>query len=158
MPRRKAALQIRNRTPLPIPSNLRPALNNESNFYPTPRTQSLCGGTGSWDRVQSLRRGGHLTEEEARAMTSTHGQLNPDWVEWLMGWPVGWTDIERDLCDWRDLSVEPEDISIATTRRDNRPARIKAIGNGQVPLCAAVAAESGFAFLESLFRANPGAK
>jgi hypothetical protein len=19
------------------------------------------------------------------------GQLNPDWVEWLMGWPVGWT-------------------------------------------------------------------
>ena len=21
------------------------------------------------------------------------GQLNPDWVEWLMGFPVGWTDI-----------------------------------------------------------------
>ena len=21
------------------------------------------------------------------------GQLNPDWVEWLMGLPVGWTDI-----------------------------------------------------------------
>lgn len=20
------------------------------------------------------------------------GQLNPDWVEWLMGWPIGWTD------------------------------------------------------------------
>lgn len=85
-------------------------------------------------------------------------QLNPDWVEWLMGWPVGWTDVTRDECDWRDLSVEPEDIHIATTRRDNRPARIKAIGNGQVPLCAAVAAESGFAFLESIFRANPGAK
>jgi hypothetical protein len=83
-------------------------------------------------------------------MTSTRGQLNPDWVEWLMGWPVGWTDITRDECDWRDLSVEPEDIHIATTRRDNRPARIKAIGNGQVPLCAAVAAESGFAFLESI--------
>jgi hypothetical protein len=20
------------------------------------------------------------------------GQLNPTWVEWLMGWPLGWTD------------------------------------------------------------------
>lgn len=29
--------------------------------YPTPRTQSLCGGTGSWDRVQSLRRGGGIS-------------------------------------------------------------------------------------------------
>ena len=22
------------------------------------------------------------------------GQLNPDWVEWLMGWPIGWTDLK----------------------------------------------------------------
>jgi len=21
------------------------------------------------------------------------GPLNPDWVEWLMGWPIGWTDL-----------------------------------------------------------------
>lgn len=21
------------------------------------------------------------------------GQLNPDWVEWLMGWPIGWTSL-----------------------------------------------------------------
>ena len=20
------------------------------------------------------------------------GHLNPNWVEWLMGWPIGWTD------------------------------------------------------------------
>lgn len=25
---------------------------------------------------------------------SVNGQLNPDWVEWLMGWPVGWTDLK----------------------------------------------------------------
>jgi hypothetical protein len=23
----------------------------------------------------------------------TGGQLNPPWVEWLMGWPIGWTDL-----------------------------------------------------------------
>lgn len=22
------------------------------------------------------------------------GTLNPDWVEWLMGWPIGWTDLK----------------------------------------------------------------
>ena len=22
------------------------------------------------------------------------GSLNPNWVEWLMGYPVGWTDLE----------------------------------------------------------------
>jgi hypothetical protein len=23
------------------------------------------------------------------------GQLNPTWVEWLMGWPLGWTDLKQ---------------------------------------------------------------
>ena len=32
-----------------------------------------------------------VTAEEAVA---TGGQLNPDWVEWLMGWPEGWTDLK----------------------------------------------------------------
>ncbi len=22
------------------------------------------------------------------------GKLNPAWVEWLMGWPLGWTDLK----------------------------------------------------------------
>jgi hypothetical protein len=22
------------------------------------------------------------------------GKLNPPWVEWLMGWPIGWTDCD----------------------------------------------------------------
>ena len=22
------------------------------------------------------------------------GALNPLWVEWLMGWPIGWTDLK----------------------------------------------------------------
>lgn len=115
--------------------------------YPTIGCRNMGGASGSFAKLRGLRDAGQITEDERRTMAGG-AQLNPDWVEWLMGWPVGWTDIHRDLCDWRDLSVEPDDISIATTRRDNRPARIKAIGNGQVPLCAAVAAESGFAFLE----------
>nr|WP_237763386.1 hypothetical protein [Thiobacillus denitrificans] len=33
--------------------------------------------------------------------TQVGGQLNPMWVEWLMGWPLGWTDLkplETDRC------------------------------------------------------------
>lgn len=125
--------------------------------YPTPRVNSLCGGTGSWDKVQSLRRGGHITPEEAREMTSTHGQLNPDWTEWLMGWPVGWTD--ADLAEpraWLPLPDDPADLPPSdpgyipriTTRRENRASRIKALGNGQVPLCAAVALETMLAVFD----------
>jgi hypothetical protein len=31
------------------------------------------------------------------------GPLNPMWVEWLMGWPLGWTDLkplEMDKCHY----------------------------------------------------------
>lgn len=27
-------------------------------------------------------------------MASDGGQLNPEWVEWLMGWPIGWTALK----------------------------------------------------------------
>jgi hypothetical protein len=27
-------------------------------------------------------------------MASDGGQLNPEWVEWLMGWPAGWTELK----------------------------------------------------------------
>jgi hypothetical protein len=35
------------------------------------------------------------TIEEARLMGAGNGgKLNPEWVEWLMGWPLGWTDLK----------------------------------------------------------------
>jgi hypothetical protein len=27
------------------------------------------------------------------------GSLNPTWVEWLMGWPLGWTDLKPSATD-----------------------------------------------------------
>jgi len=58
--------------------------------WPTPRTAGMCGGSGSWDLLNK-----NTTVEEARLMGAGNGgQLNPPWVEWLMGWPIGWTDLK----------------------------------------------------------------
>jgi len=38
------------------------------------------------------------------------GALNPTWVEWLMGWPIGWTSMEAiTALDWRDWETDPAD-------------------------------------------------
>lgn len=56
---------------------------------PTPRTQGMCGGSGSWELLNKL-----TSPEEARAMGAGNGgTLNPSWVEWLMGWPIGWAGL-----------------------------------------------------------------
>ena len=76
-------------------------------------------------------------------------ELNPDWTEWLMGCPIGWTSLKplskEEFIKWfkKVLSNkwwdnDPADegiLSRVTEYRINRSKRIKALGNGQVPLC-----------------------
>jgi hypothetical protein len=58
--------------------------------WPTPTTKGMSGGSGSWDLLNK-----NTTIQEARLMGAGNGgQLNPTWVEWLMGWPLGWTDLK----------------------------------------------------------------
>ena len=71
--------------------------------WPTPRTKGMCGGSGSWDLLNK-----NTTVEEARLMGAGNGgQLNPTWVEWLMGWPLGWTDL-KPLATDKSPSVLPQ--------------------------------------------------
>jgi hypothetical protein len=53
-----------------------------------------------------------------------------------MGWPIGWTDIERVATKYTDWSEDPADIGEVPrvcTGTKHRAARLKAIGNGQCP-------------------------
>jgi DNA (cytosine-5)-methyltransferase 1 len=62
--------------------------------YPTPLA-SGGGGTGHWNKIENLYLDGQVTYEEKMAMQAGNGgRLNPTWVEWLMGFPTGWTDLE----------------------------------------------------------------
>ncbi len=66
-----------------------PTLTAQVN-WPTPRTKGMCGGSGAWAQLKA-----NTTIEEARAMGAGNGgKLNPTWVEWLMGWPLEWTDLK----------------------------------------------------------------
>lgn len=48
----------------------------------------LCGGTGNFRTLKTLAEAGVISEEERRSMSSGGGgELNPAWVEWLMGYP-----------------------------------------------------------------------
>lgn len=45
------------------------------------------------------------------SVSDTSGALNPDWVEWLMGWPIGWTDLKPLAMDrfqsWKNAHLTP---------------------------------------------------
>lgn len=75
------------------PANLRDQVSN-GHLWPTP----CASDADKWnaktleERVESnqqVRLGNALSTDGVRV----GGTLNPMWVEWLMGWPLGWTDL-----------------------------------------------------------------
>lgn len=78
--------------------------------YPTP-TASASASKGS-SPASLVRKNGKSRVKDRldhTVMASNGGQLNPTWVEWLMGWPLGWTDL-KGLATDRCLSV-PQQLS-----------------------------------------------
>ena len=95
-----------------------------SGLWPTPTRSDRAGGPGNQGRqgglnlrtkvarswptpVASMAKGSSpaaLTRKSGadrsndrldHAVMATDGsQLNPEWVEWLMGWPIGWTELK----------------------------------------------------------------
>jgi len=69
-------------------------LNQAVKLWPTPTRvtnsggAALCkwGGAGSRAKLRKM-----VTPEEL------NGALNPTWVEWLMGYPLGWTDLAASV-------------------------------------------------------------
>ena len=54
--------------------------------YPTPTASERSGVNPKTGKGEGLSK-------------QMGGQLNPDWVEWLMGWPIGWTDLKPSGMD-----------------------------------------------------------
>ena len=65
--------------------------------WPTPTVNDSKNSTLPPSQVKHANIPGALL----RSGEKTGGQLNPEWVEWLMGGPLGWTDckpLEMDRC------------------------------------------------------------
>ena len=104
-------------------------LNDEVAMFPTP----LRGNEGN----EGGNAGGMALRDAAG------GTLNPEFVEWMMNWPRGWTSLEPLT---GPIKLTPEtwaaewpDVPRVAIGVENRAGRLKALGNGQVPLCAAAA-------------------
>jgi hypothetical protein len=95
-----------------------PLLTNEteSGLWPTPCTNGINGGSnsrkaakkrGMWPTPQANEDAAGTPNGNMQKMLGNHpdirgttpeewvgGTLNPTWVEWLMGWVIGWTDLK----------------------------------------------------------------
>ncbi|HET7070118.1 MAG TPA: DNA cytosine methyltransferase [Nocardioides sp.] len=79
-------------------------------------------------------------------VSNERGALNPDWVEWLMGLPIGWTDVNADA-DGEPFAWESEPaIPRVGLGIPNRRQRLTALGNAVVPQ------QAEFAFLRLVER------
>jgi hypothetical protein len=68
------------------PANLRDQVSNMKN-WPTP---TVCG---NYNQANTDDRIVYTIELQAHE-SGVIGRLNPDWVEWLMGWPIGHTALK----------------------------------------------------------------
>jgi hypothetical protein len=74
-------------------------------IYPTPQASDNRdrGNLGSGAIRRRIEKGKQIMLSQS--VSDTSGALNPPWVEWLMGWPLGWTDCAASATDkfqqWR---------------------------------------------------------
>jgi hypothetical protein len=64
-------------------------------MWPTPASKSDSGGVHGMDGGARARAMLRRNVDEATAKAMCTGSLNPAWVEWLMGYPLGWTVLKR---------------------------------------------------------------
>jgi hypothetical protein len=81
------------------PPQLEPHTNEIDGFYlPTPTFQDACG------RDRHNQKNGttilSLLGVARKLEQKTNGPLNPNWNEWLMGYPMGWTEINALATAW----------------------------------------------------------
>jgi len=114
-----------------------PNLGTMVQKYLTPRATDI--GKGEKNETFIKRMGDRTDNCYQSLPAQVGGQLNPDWVEALMGYPQGWTDIEREATSeniypqaWLDGTWE-KDLPKVVKGMKNRAIRLKGLGNAVVP-------------------------
>jgi len=100
------------------PANLREQIDPEN--WPTPATRdhhpqgvnhNTKAQSSSLSTILAKQHAGQQDPEKSSTSGKNLGQLNPDWVEQLMGLPVGWTQLPIEWtvsdCSEMELCQEP---------------------------------------------------
>jgi hypothetical protein len=95
----------------------------KAKMYPTATATAYKGWSPNHNRAQSDDRLDYTVERESfqPGQQTPPMRLNPDWVEWLMGWPIGQTELRPLVMDrfqeWQqqhsifsrtDINYEPQ--------------------------------------------------
>jgi DNA (cytosine-5)-methyltransferase 1 len=84
-----------------MPISLNDQVAHPNMMWPTPRANKVIPMITDKNREKLANRNkSNLEEEVAGHCGQATGSLNPTWVEWLMGYPAGYTDLK----DWEILS------------------------------------------------------
>jgi hypothetical protein len=114
----------------------------QAQTWPTPRASEYkdCGPVGSKSHRHMDKRSYLCARAKNPEKPTAH--LNPDWVEQLMGVPLGWTALNGTSNEWEygwhDGSWEAG-LPRVVEGCDDRVDRIRLLGNGVVPATAAKA-------------------
>lgn len=111
-------------------------------LLPTPTKSDGTGGPGTTPK----RTGGKNLRTVAAEITG-NGRLDPGYIEWMMGLPIGWTDPHDHRTSeqypaplgWRAHTLTHPQMTTSVKNVPHRSKRIQALGNGCVPAVASAA-------------------
>ena len=63
-------------------------------MFPTPKSRDYRTGDKPESRRARRKRTNMWHSPDLNDVASPGGQLNTTWVEWLMGFPLGWTELD----------------------------------------------------------------
>lgn len=96
------------------------AKGRANKHHPTPTSSNRDSAGGSNSRARQKKDGSYQS-----------GSLNPPWVEWLMGYPCGWTDLDCAAPAGFDWSEEP--CERVAENVASRTDRLSSLGDSLVP-------------------------
>ena len=104
-----------------------------SGLWPTPRSCSAMAAENIQNRVNDkFPNLESVVARTGKMEGHSSGSLNPEWVEWLMGFPAGWTNLTveelRPELKTASLDLKPSEMPLcrkSSSRSDGRSSRRK---------------------------------